>query len=103
MVGAWEEEQRTWLGDYCEELNGADYTHGVSFEPVLLGGQPSEALEQIVSTANIGTLVIGTSNRKGLAGLLVGNVAERLIERVGCNLLIVKPEGTQELLQSMGV
>jgi nucleotide-binding universal stress UspA family protein len=101
LVAGWEETQRRWLSDYAEELRGADYTGGIGFEPVLVSGPPASALEDEVRRSAIGTLVIGTSNRRGLAGLIVGNVAERLIDRVGCSLLVLKPEGTTELLQTM--
>jgi universal stress protein E len=37
-------------------------------------------------------VVMGTVSRGGVAGLLVGNTAERLLARLDCSLLTVKPE-----------
>ena len=37
-------------------------------------------------------VVMGTVSRGGLAGLLVGNTAERLLGRLDCSLLTVKPD-----------
>jgi nucleotide-binding universal stress UspA family protein len=101
IVSAWEEEHRGWLTSLAGDLKGADYAGGVTFEPVFLDGGATEALPQAIERLGIGTLVLGTSNRTGLAGLFIGNVAERLIDKAACNLLVVKPEGAQELLQTM--
>jgi nucleotide-binding universal stress UspA family protein len=38
-------------------------------------------------------LVMGTISRSGIAGRVVGNTAERLLGRVECSILAVKPEG----------
>ena len=37
-------------------------------------------------------LVMGTVSRWGIARRLLGNTAERVLERVDCSLLTVKPE-----------
>jgi universal stress protein E len=37
-------------------------------------------------------LVMGTISRAGLAGVLIGSTAERLLDRVDCSILAVKPE-----------
>lgn len=38
-------------------------------------------------------VVLGTLSRGGVAGLLVGNTAEKLLDRLECSLLAVKPAG----------
>ena len=37
--------------------------------------------------------VMGTLSRSGVDGLLIGNTAERILRRVECSVLAVKPEG----------
>jgi nucleotide-binding universal stress UspA family protein len=37
-------------------------------------------------------VVMGTVSRGGIPGLLMGNTAERLIDRIDCALLTVKPQ-----------
>ncbi|HEX6885840.1 MAG TPA: universal stress protein, partial [Planctomycetota bacterium] len=37
-------------------------------------------------------LVMGSVSRGGIAGLLLGNTAERLLDRVSCSLLTIKPQ-----------
>ena len=38
-------------------------------------------------------LVMGTIARTGIAGFIVGNTAERLLPRIPCSVLAIKPEG----------
>lgn len=61
----------------------------------LVGGSPAEAIEQTVARIGAGVLVIGSISRSGLKRLLVGNTAERLLYRLPCDMLVVKPEDFQ--------
>lgn len=53
---------------------------------------PSLAIREAVEHFQPDLLVMGTVSRGGIAGFLVGNTAERLLDRVDCSLLTVKPE-----------
>jgi len=53
---------------------------------------PTRAVGECVEHLQPDLLVMGTVSRGGVAGLLVGNTAERLIDRVECSLLTLKPE-----------
>ncbi|MCP3920214.1 MAG: universal stress protein [bacterium] len=55
-------------------------------------GIPSAAIREAVEHLQPDLLVMGTVSRGGIAGFLVGNTAEKLMERVDCSLLAVKPE-----------
>lgn len=52
---------------------------------------PSRAIRELVEKLAADLLVMGTVSRGGIAGLLVGNTAERLLDRVQCSMLTVKP------------
>lgn len=54
---------------------------------------PSHAILSAVEHLDPDALVMGTLSRGGIAGLLLGNTAERLLHRVDCTLLTIKPEG----------
>ncbi len=41
----------------------------------------------------IDLVVMGTVARGGLAGLLIGNAAERMLRKLPCSVLAVKPDG----------
>ena len=36
---------------------------------------------------------MGTMARSGIAGLLIGNTAERVLRKLPCSVLAVKPDG----------
>lgn len=58
----------------------------------LLEGDPDEMLAKYASTQLRPLMVIGTIARSGIPGMLLGNTAERLLTRLNCSLLAVKPE-----------
>jgi universal stress protein E len=51
------------------------------------------AIADFITDNNIELLVMGTIGRAGIAGFLVGNTAERLLPRIPCSVLAVKPSG----------
>lgn len=53
---------------------------------------PTQAILEGVQRLQPGLVVMGTISRGGIPGLLMGNTAERLIDRIDCALLTVKPE-----------
>lgn len=52
---------------------------------------PHLAIREAVEHLQPDLLVMGTVSRGGLPGILVGSTAERLLDRVDCSLLAVKP------------
>ncbi|MEM9012673.1 MAG: universal stress protein [Pseudomonadota bacterium] len=56
-------------------------------------GIASDVISEHVSTEGIDTLVMGTIARTGIEGFFIGNTAETILNRVGCSVLTVKPEG----------
>ena len=54
-------------------------------------GQPSHTILSSVERLEPDLVVMGTISRAGIAGLLVGNTAERLLDQLDCSLLTVKP------------
>ncbi len=57
----------------------------------LLRGDPAQELIQFVNTGGFDVLVLGTVARTGISGLLIGNTAETLINRVECSIIAIKP------------
>jgi universal stress protein E len=53
---------------------------------------PSLGIRQAVERVDADLLVMGTLSRGGVAGLLMGNTAERMLHRVPCSLLTIKPD-----------
>ena len=55
-------------------------------------GQPSHTIIDAVERLEPDLVVMGTISRAGIAGFLVGNTAERLLDQLDCSLLTVKPD-----------
>jgi nucleotide-binding universal stress UspA family protein len=58
-----------------------------------LRGAPEDVIPEFIVSHNIDLTVIGTVGRSGIAGLLIGNTAERILRKLPCSVLAVKPDG----------
>ncbi len=52
-----------------------------------------DVIEDAVRDSRAQVVVMGTVSRAGARGVLMGNTAERMLDRLGCDLLILKPPG----------
>lgn len=91
--------------EYAEELEKLRSSAQAHMEEALKGSElkkpatlhvvrssPTVAIRESVEHLNPDLLVMGMISRSGIAGLLVGDTAERLLDCVDCSLLTVKPE-----------
>ena len=46
-----------------------------------------------VVAEGIDLVVMGSVGRSGLSGMLIGNTAERILRKLPCSVLVVKPDG----------
>lgn len=56
-------------------------------------GRPEKELPRLVDDLGVDLLVTGGISRSRLEQVFIGGTAERLLDRVGCDLLVVKPPG----------
>lgn len=59
----------------------------------LLKGDPGELIPDLVKKKKMDLVVMGTVSRTGIAGLLIGNTAERVLNQIKSSVLTVKPDG----------
>jgi universal stress protein E len=59
----------------------------------ILARHPVDAIAQLATRTGSSIVVMGALSRSGLKRLLIGNTAERVLDRLGCDVLIVKPAG----------
>ncbi len=59
----------------------------------LVKGQPEQVIPRLAATLRINLLVMGTVARTGVSGLVMGNTAEHVLDRVHCSVIAVKPPG----------
>ncbi|HVR29059.1 MAG TPA: universal stress protein [Thermoanaerobaculia bacterium] len=66
------------------------------FEPRaarLIKGDPVTVVPALSAELGSDLLVLGTVARTGIAGVLIGNTAEEILDRIACSVLVVKPDG----------
>lgn len=63
---------------------------GVETEVLVVEGYPATAIEEAAQTKDVDLIVIGTHGHTGLKHLLLGSVAERVVQKAPCPVLTVK-------------
>ncbi|QDU39013.1 Universal stress protein E [Maioricimonas rarisocia] len=66
---------------------------GVEIEAHVEHGPDHVVIAWLASRLNPDLVILGTFARGGLPGLLVGNIAESLLDELDCSVLAVKPAG----------
>ena len=67
-----------------------------SFHPQrghLVEGRTLDVLASFVKENKVDLVVMGTVGRSGVAGMVIGNTAERLLDEIECSILALKPDG----------
>lgn len=59
----------------------------------LVAQAPYGAIQQTASKLRADVVVMGAISRSGLKRLLIGNTAERMLNELRCDILVVKPRG----------
>ena len=59
----------------------------------LAKGEAGEVIPRLAREREADLVVMGTVARTGIPGFFMGNTAERILSRVDCSVLAVKPEG----------
>lgn len=70
----------------------------VRLSPHLVAGSAREALPRALEDLGADLLVIGTLARTGVAGVIIGNTAEDVVNAVDCAVVAVKPPGYESPL-----
>ncbi|SJL83117.1 universal stress protein UspE [Vibrio palustris] len=81
-------------GHHLTSMKALRQKHGIAEEHTLVEqGLPEEVIPKAASSLNAGICVIGTTGRTGLSAVFLGNTAEQVIDKIGCDILALKPEG----------
>lgn len=89
MLRETQDAHRRWLIDLLQQHPLENLKH----EAYLLKGKAENLIPELAQAKAIDLIVMGTICRAGIAGLLIGNTAEKVLRRVDCSILTVKPEG----------
>lgn len=71
-----------------EALNGYSKTQVLRH---LVPGRPVDAIAQVARETGCSILVMGAVSRSGLKRVFIGNTAERVLDALACDVLVVKP------------
>ena len=75
---------------YINYVLGLAEKEGVKADSILAKGRPFEQIVHLSKELNMGLIVMGTYGRRGAERVLIGSVAERVIEYSPCPVLVVK-------------
>jgi len=56
-------------------------------------GESETLLNQIINALDIDVVVMGSIGHSGIPGFLIGNKAEKILSKINCTVLTVKPDG----------
>ena len=91
-----EERRRKWLDELVSGFRATlGDTKAAQFQPIqtLLHGEPTEVIPRLIQELDADSLAMGTVSRSGVGGMLMGNTAEAILNRVNCAVLTLKPDG----------
>ena len=80
-------DQNHWRGQ-LEQIRPLN--PNIPVRHVLLEGDPAEEIIRHAAEARADLIVMGTHGRTGLARLLMGSVAEKVLRGATCSVLVVK-------------
>jgi len=80
------------LAEYADRARAA----GLSCDLSVREGYPATVIEDAADEIGADLIVIGTRGHTGLKHLLLGSIAERVVQKAPCPVLAVKPRKTEE-------
>lgn len=79
------EEMRKWIG-----VDAYAYL-SPSFH--LPKGSAKKRIPRLAAELRVDLVVMGMTARAGISGLIIGNTAEAILDRLSCSVLVIKPPG----------
>ncbi len=79
--------------EHLKRLEGETPDRGIRVRSRLAEGAPAQRIVEIAREEEVDLVVIGTLGRTGLAHLLLGSVAERVVRLAHCPVLTVRSKG----------
>lgn len=86
------DSMRTRLKESCSPLL-KDYGLTLKQEQFhLLIGDPAKVIPKFVEELGVDLIVMGTVARAGLQGMIYGNTAEKVLKKISCSVMAIKPD-----------
>ena len=87
-----QEKLEKLVENYRTRLTGSE-AERFAPEIHLVKGEPGSAIPSELERLEADLLVMGTISRRGLTGFVIGNTAERILDRLECSVVVTKPDG----------
>ena len=65
----------------------------------LVNGEASDVISAFILRNNVDLVVMGTVARSGVSGMIMGNTAEKILDRIACSVLALKPSNFASPIQ----
>ncbi len=91
--GGYVQELRNQIQQTCNSVLNESGQSLAAEHIHLMRGSPRAIIPQLVQQQSMSLILMGTRARKGLVGLLEGKTAEKIMDKMYCDVLIVKPDG----------
>jgi nucleotide-binding universal stress UspA family protein len=78
------------LGRYAQQLQA----RGLQVEAIVREGYPASVIVDEAQSQRADLIVIGTHGHSGLKHMLLGSIAERVVQKAPCAVLTVKSQAT---------
>jgi nucleotide-binding universal stress UspA family protein len=66
---------------------------GLTYRVHFVKGEAGRVIPEVAARNEADLIVMGTLSRSGVAGFFIGNTAEKILHKVDCSVLAVKPDG----------
>lgn len=90
LAAALKEDERRQLDTRLAKIRG----EGVEVDVAVRGGPPDEAITHLASAIGANLIVVGTHGRTGIGRFLLGSVAELIVRRAPCDVLVSRGTAT---------
>jgi universal stress protein E len=89
LVREAEAEHEEGLNNLLEKYD----LQGLNHQVHLIKGTAGIVIPDVAEKERADLIVMGTLSRSGVAGFLIGNTAEKILQKVDCSVLALKPDG----------
>ena len=89
LVREAEATHKRGLDDFLQKYD----LQGLNYRVHLIKGEAGKVIPERAERKRADLIVMGTLSRSGVRGFLIGNTAEKILQKVDCSVLAVKPDG----------
>ncbi|WP_198683502.1 universal stress protein [Peristeroidobacter agariperforans] len=95
-----EDEQRAYQRDLERAIERLQRKADIpSDNAAVVRGDPAFQLPRLAKKHSAALVVMGAVSRRGLKRVFIGNTAERVIDKLDCDVLVLKPRGFKSLVE----